>query len=81
MRPGDIITTTYIRATFNNGKAWAGYKASKDENFVFIFLGTEKRDGSNQMDILQTMRNMGWDTDHPELFEVQEGIEGEGEDE
>jgi hypothetical protein len=60
MKPGDVIVTSHIRQYFWPAKGWAGYKASKDERFVFIFLGVEPRDGNNPLDPIKALSELGW---------------------
>ena len=37
-----------------------GYKAKRDEVFVAVYLGTEKRDGSDDLDPVAVMERLGW---------------------
>ena len=60
MKPGDIIITSHIRNYFWPEKGWDSYKAKKDEAFVFIFLGTESRDGSNLLAPIKRLNELGW---------------------
>lgn len=60
MKPGDLILTSHIRNYFWPEKGWAGYKAEKDEAFVFIFLGTEPRDSSRPLDPIKKLNELGW---------------------
>ena len=59
MKPGDVIWTSHIRAYFWPEKGWVGYKADKDETFVFIYLGTTLRDGNNPLDPIEKLKELG----------------------
>ena len=60
MKPGDVIWTSHIRDYFWPEKGWAGYKADKDEAFVFIYLGTTSRDGNNSLNPFERLKELGW---------------------
>lgn len=75
MRPGDVILTSHIRNYFWPEKGWVGYKADKDEAFVFIFLGTEPRDGSEPLNPFEALEQMGWELGE----ELAELVDREGE--
>ncbi len=61
MKPGDIIWTSHIRTYFWPEKGWAEYKIKdKDEAFVFIYLGTTSRDGTNPLDPNEKIKELGW---------------------
>ena len=42
------------------------YTAPKGQQFVFLYLGYEPKDGSKVLDVIQVMKNMGW-TPPPEI--------------
>ncbi len=59
MKPGDVVYTTHIRASFP-GMTF-DYSAGKKDRFVFIFLGSEPRDGSKPIDPLERLNELGWE--------------------
>ena len=75
MRPGDVVVTSHIREYFYPDKGWAGYKAEKDEAFVFVYLGITPRNGKDQLDPTKRLQELGWElSDRPkkELEDDQE---------
>jgi hypothetical protein len=36
------------------------FSAPKGQQFVFLYLGWEPRDGSKVLDVIQVMKDMGW---------------------
>ena len=60
MKPGDIVVTSHVRKYFYPERGWAGYKANKDEAFVFVYLGTQPRDGSDDLDPIKQLERLGW---------------------
>ncbi len=58
MRVGDIVNTTYIQQILGTMKLY--YKAGKGKQYVFVFLGTENKDGSDPVDLEKTMGRLGW---------------------
>jgi hypothetical protein len=65
MEPGDVIATTYVQA-LGRPKGWIGYKADKGHEMVFLYLGTQRRDGSNDIDVVKRIQQLGWEMT-PEL--------------
>ena len=65
MEPGDIVKTTAVNVHFENtiAKGHYGMKAVKGNYMVFLFLGTTKRDGSEPLDVVATVKEMGWTPD------------------
>jgi len=58
MKPGDIISTTHVTVVFP--KTTLHYSSGKKDYFVFICLGTEPRDGSNPLDPIKRLNELGW---------------------
>jgi hypothetical protein len=65
MAPGDVVKTTAVNVHFENAiaKGHYGMKAEKGQYMVFLFLGTTKRDGSEPLDVVATVKEMGWTPD------------------
>jgi hypothetical protein len=65
MSIGDIVKTTAINVHFQSKEARGHYgmKAEKDHFMVFLFLGTTKRDGTEPLDVVATVKEMGWTPD------------------
>lgn len=62
---GDIVKTTNIDVHFqtDDAKGRYGMKAAKGHYMVFLFLGTTKRDGAEPLDVVETVKLMGWTPD------------------
>jgi hypothetical protein len=65
MKIGDVIATTYIQPLIRP-KGWSGYKADKGFEMLFLFLGTQPRDGSDDIDVVKRICQLGWEMT-PEL--------------
>lgn len=66
MKPGDVVLTSHIRQILDitpGGKIVrsADWSAGKKDNFVFIFLGIEPKDGSANLDPIQRLKDLGWE--------------------
>lgn len=64
MKPGDMIIASHIQQIISN-KAWTmdtklDYSSGKKEYFVFIFLGSEPKDGSDNLDPIKRLNELGW---------------------
>ena len=59
MKPGEVIYTTHIRASFP-GMTF-DYSAGKKDYFVFILLGVEPKDGSKPLDPIKRLNELGWE--------------------
>ena len=60
MKPGDVIIANYIRQIIPIG-AELDFSARKEDNFVFIFLGSEPKDGSDNLDPIERLKELGWE--------------------
>ena len=60
MKPGDVIYTSHIRDYFYPEKGYVEYKADKKEEFIFVFIGVEPRDGSKPLDPNKRLNELGW---------------------
>lgn len=58
MNLGDILSANHIRV--NQGRMYLDYSAGKSQQFVFIYLGTEPRNGSKKLDPIERMKKLGW---------------------
>lgn len=58
MRVGEVITTTYIRQM--TPKISVDWKAPKNQQFVFLCMGVENKDGTNPLNIKKVLNDMGW---------------------
>ena len=62
LKVGDVVATRYIRSYFKTPetKGWAGYKAEKGKNMVFLYLGQEPIDNSQNINPDEILRKLGW---------------------
>lgn len=51
---------TYANIQSQDGSMAVGYKPNKGHRLVFLFLGTEPKDGSKPMDAEQFLISAGW---------------------
>jgi hypothetical protein len=75
MRSGDLVNTSSITRQIRVGDATLAdsFKAPKGQQFVFLYLGYEPKDGSKVLDVIQVMQNLGW-TPPPELEDVHQEL-------
>ena len=59
MKPGDVIVSSHIQQIISRDTRLE-YSPGKKDNFVFIFLGTEPQDGSNDLDPIERLKELGW---------------------
>ena len=59
MKPGDIVIASHIQQILSRDTR-LDYSAGKKDNFVFIFLGSEPKDGSNNLDPTKRLNELGW---------------------
>ncbi len=58
MKNGDVIRTTYFQ--HHGPVATASYKAPKGSAFVLVLLGIENKDGSEPLDPIQALQDLGY---------------------
>ncbi len=59
MKPGAVIIASHIEQIISRDTRFE-YSAGKKDNLVFIFLGTEPKDGSNNLDPIKSLNDLGW---------------------
>jgi len=60
MKPGEIICTTNIEVMPPGTRSAFYFNANKEDTFVLIFLGVEPRDGSEPLDPIKRLNELGW---------------------
>jgi len=58
MKVGDCVSTRNIR--HYSGTSWFGFKAEKDKQMVFLYLGQEPKDGSLPLRPDDALKALGW---------------------
>jgi hypothetical protein len=68
LNQGDVVTTTRItRHVCGNAFTLTNsFAAPKGNHLVFLYLGWQPKDGSETLDVIQVMKDLGW-TPPPEL--------------
>ena len=62
LKIGDLVATRNIRSYFTapEAKGWAEYKAEKNKNMVFMYLGQEPADETRPINPDIILNKMGW---------------------
>lgn len=62
--PGSVIRMTSFKDHFvgDTASGWMDYKAQKGKVAVFMLLGDENKDGSEPLDCVKRMHELGWMT-------------------
>jgi len=60
MKPGDVVIASHIQQILSRDTR-LDYSAGKKDNFVFIFLGTEPKDESDNLDPIKRLKELGWE--------------------
>lgn len=62
MKPGDVVRMGTFKNRVDNDKVSAEFtfKVPRDQVAVFLLLGSEKRDGSEPLDVNQRLKDFGW---------------------
>lgn len=58
LQVGKAVSTQNIRHYVSNG--WLEYKAEKGKNMVFLYLGQEPTDNSQDIIPDEALKKMGW---------------------
>jgi len=61
LKVGGCVSVRNIR--HYSGKNWFEFKASKDKQMVFLYLGQEPKDGSELLRPDDVIKSMGWKFD------------------
>jgi len=56
MKPGAVVIASHIQQILSRDTRLE-YSAGKKDNFVFIFLGTEPKDESDNLDPIKRLKN------------------------
>ncbi len=65
MKKGDVVRTTYFQ--HHGEKIVTSWKAPRGSVFVLVLLGIEKKDGSDLLDPIQGLQDLGYQLpDKPE---------------
>lgn len=59
MNPGQVLRFTNIEDRPELGLR-LGYKAKRTEQYVAVLLGIEARDGTDDLDVVAAMNQIGW---------------------
>ena len=60
IKPGDIVIASHIQQILSRDTR-VEYSAGKKDNLVFIFLGSEPKDGSDNLDPIRRLNELGWE--------------------
>jgi len=58
LKVGDCISTRNIR--HYSGKNWFEFKADKDKQMVFLYLGQEPKNGNGKLHPDKVLNSLGW---------------------
>lgn len=57
---GAVFPTKYFRIMLDNKGSQAGFKPQAGRRFVLLFLGDEGADGSDPLDPIKALHELGW---------------------
>ena len=58
IKMGDVLSANHIKV--RAGIMYLDFCAGKSQQFVFIYLGMEPRNGSKPLDPVERMEKLGW---------------------